>query len=285
MKRITPGEIAASYDVILLDAFGVLVNRFGAYPGVAQFLAGLDAARKPYLVLTNGAGRLPGSSAAFYKDFGLDIPLEKIITSGMMLGPYFEKSGLRGQRCFVLGTQDSREYVKLAGGVVCGNPETDGGAGSIDAVVLCDESGYPLREMIDLALNIIGARLDAGKEIRLVLPNPDTFYNIDKTRVGFTAGAIASLIESVIKARYTGHALRFEALGKPGPWMFDEAKKRFPSARFLMIGDQLETDILGANKAGIASTLICDNPGPALTLTAGDPLRPSFWMPSFAAVP
>ncbi|MFM9876454.1 MAG: HAD-IA family hydrolase, partial [Rhodoglobus sp.] len=44
--------------------------------------------------------------------------------------------------------------------------------------------------------------------------------------------------------------------GKPEVAIFDEAFERFGSRNALMIGDRLDTDILGANRAGIPSVLV-----------------------------
>ena len=44
--------------------------------------------------------------------------------------------------------------------------------------------------------------------------------------------------------------------GKPEPAIFETALKVFESQNALFVGDRLETDILGANRAGIPSVLV-----------------------------
>jgi len=44
--------------------------------------------------------------------------------------------------------------------------------------------------------------------------------------------------------------------GKPEVAIFDEAKNRFEAKSALFIGDRLDTDILGANRAGIPAVLV-----------------------------
>jgi glycerol 3-phosphatase-2 len=59
--------------------------------------------------------------------------------------------------------------------------------------------------------------------------------------------------------------------GKPETAMFDVALERFqPSGNVLMIGDRLDTDILGANRAGIASALVLTGIDRAKQLLAAD---------------
>ena len=69
------------------------------------------------------------------------------------------------------------------------------------------------------------------------------------------AGAMALLIEAALGRRYPGHGLMFDRLGKPGPQLFAEARRRV-GGRVVMIGDQLETDIAGACAAGIDAALL-----------------------------
>ena len=65
--------------------------------------------------------------------------------------------------------------------------------------------------------------------------------------------------------------------GKPEIAIFTEAMTRFGSTAALMIGDRLDTDILGANRAGIASALILTGiDGPKQVLAAGQEERPTF---------
>ncbi|MBF0301010.1 MAG: hypothetical protein HQK51_20040, partial [Oligoflexia bacterium] len=59
------------YDVILLDAFGVLVNNLGAIPYAKEFINLLNSTNKPYYVLTNGASKLPSSMSNFFKIRGI----------------------------------------------------------------------------------------------------------------------------------------------------------------------------------------------------------------------
>ena len=50
--------------------------------------------------------------------------------------------------------------------------------------------------------------------------------------------------------------IKFHKLGKPGSMIFQKAKKESKSNNPIMIGDQLETDILGGNNFGIDTALV-----------------------------
>ena len=62
-------------------------------------------------LVAHDASKLPETSAAQYRSFGLKIEPDRIITSGMLLKDYFETNNLIGARCIVLGPEDSVRYV------------------------------------------------------------------------------------------------------------------------------------------------------------------------------
>jgi HAD superfamily hydrolase (TIGR01450 family) len=252
VPAISMGRLLAVYDGILLDAYGVLITHEGAMPGAEALVRRLHDADVPYLVLTNDASRSPRASADRYREMGLPVPPERVITSGSLLRPYLEANRLRGARCLVLGTGDSVRYVEEAGGIVVPTaPDTEA-----DCLVVCDERGYPLRESLDSALTVLYRTIDRGKPIRLVLPNPDLVYPAGDGRFGFTAGAVATLLEAGLRRRYPHRPdLVFERLGKPHPLIFEEALRRIGTRNVVLVGDQLDTDIRGAAACGIDSAL------------------------------
>jgi HAD superfamily hydrolase (TIGR01459 family) len=245
-------DLVDAYDGFLLDAYGVLKDGAGALPGARELLATLRAAGKPYVVVTNDASRLPETVSRGLAAIGLDVPAADVVTSGSLLAPYFAAQRLVGARCLVLGTDDSRAYVAEAGGSIAALD----GATDIDAVIVCDDDGYDFRSGLDAALSAAVRALDAGRDVSLVLPNPDLVYPKGNGQLGFTAGSVALLIETALRRRYPDRDLAFDALGKPRPAMFEEGVRRLGVARPLMVGDQLETDIAGAIAAGIDAVLV-----------------------------
>jgi len=253
--RITAPELLERYEVLLLDAYGVLITHDEPLPGAAELIARLNRERRSYFVLTNDASRSEDASARRYREMGLAIPARDIITSGSVIADYFRTEGLAGARCAILGTEDSVRYVTAAGG----EPVPAETGEDFEVLVVCDERGYPLRECLDAVLSVLYRRADRGLPTRLVLANPDLVYPAAPGRIGLTAGSVALLLGELLRVRYPGRQdVGFIPLGKPHPPMFREALRRAgcgPDAA-VMIGDQLATDILGANRAGIASALV-----------------------------
>lgn len=253
VPAISMGWLLAAYQGILLDAYGVLITHDGAMPGAASLVRRLHETSAAYLVLTNDASRSPRASADRYREMGLPIPADRVITSGSLLLPYLEEQGLKGTRCVVLGTGDSVRYVEDAGGIVVPTaPDAEA-----ECLVVCDERGYPLRESLDAAITLLYRRIDRGLPVRLILPNPDLVYPAGDGRFGFTAGAVAALLEAGLRRRYPHRGdLRFERLGKPHPLIFEEAMRRLGTRNVVLVGDQLDTDIRGAADCGIDSALV-----------------------------
>ena len=115
IPRITFAELLERFEVLLFDSDGVLVRWPSAIPHAPEAIARLNALGKPYFVLTNDASQVAETRAARYAQLGLAIDPDKIISSGMLLKPWFEDQGLHGARCLVLGTEDSIKYVRDAG--------------------------------------------------------------------------------------------------------------------------------------------------------------------------
>ena len=76
------------------------------------------------------------------------------------------------------------------------------------------------------------------------------------TSYGFTGGIVGRMLTAALEIRYPDRSHRFIPLGKPHPPMFEEAKRRLGDRSMVMIGDQLGTDIKGANDFGIDSVLV-----------------------------
>ena len=68
LPEIAVPELLERYPCILLDAYGVLITHDHPLPGADAFIAHLNAAGKPYFVLTNDASRLPGTAARRYRE-------------------------------------------------------------------------------------------------------------------------------------------------------------------------------------------------------------------------
>ena len=274
IKDTTMQELIARYPVILFDSFGVLASSNAVLPGAVELIANLNAIGKTYFVLTNDASALPESRSENYAKLALNIKPEQIITSGSLLSRYFADEHLQGLRCVILGPEDSVRYVQIAGGEV-----VPIGA-DFDAVVIGDQSGFPFLETMDQVMTDLFRKTDNGENVRLILPNPDLIYP-DGDGFGFASASIAMLLESALKLRYPERDdLHFIRLGKPHEAIFAEALRRSGTRDMVMIGDQLETDIKGANDFGLDSVLVGTGIATLDLSWAPESLRPTYTLRS-----
>ena len=275
IQEITIETLVERYEVLLLDAFGVLVHSTGTLAGAAELITKLNRIAKPYYILTNDASRLPTTAAARFQNMGLAIKSDRIITSGDLLKDYFAENRLTGSRCVVLGPEDSDRYVTLAGGQVVSPKD------AFDVLVIADESGFPFLDTVDSVLTGLFRKLDNGESVYLVLPNPDLIYPKSNQDFGITSGGIALMLEAVLHQRYPAQSnLHFDRLGKPHDDIFKEALRRSGTRNMVMIGDQLATDIRGANNFGIDSALVGSGITNMQTITGDDQLLPTYAMTS-----
>jgi HAD superfamily hydrolase (TIGR01450 family) len=259
MNRTSPDELLARYDVFFLDAYGVLVSSGGALPGAAEFLTRLADAGKTVLILSNDASRSAQTSWRRYRGFGLPLSPEQILTSGALLRDYYASSRLAGAPTIVLGTEDSAEYVREAGGRPVAASDQ-----SAEVLVVADDDGYDLLETVNEVVTVLFARLERGQATRLLLPNPDLLFPRGPGSFGITAGSIAAMLEQILLLREPAGSLRFTPLGKPHAPMFEAAMRRSPTQdkrRIVMIGDQVVTDIRGARDFGLDSVFIASGIG------------------------
>lgn len=274
IREATIDELVERYSALLFDAYGVLSYSVGALPGAVELIDRLNRIEKPYYVLTNDASALPESRAARYRKVGLIMDAERIITSGSLLRGYFAEHSLSGARCAVLGTEDSAEYVRLAGGEVV--PAAD----RFDLLVVGDQSGFPFEDGVNAVLTALFRMFDAGDAPRLVLPNPDLVYPNDDG-FGMASGSVALIIEAALRQRYPERGLEFERLGKPNGAIFEAALGLTGTRDMVMFGDTLETDIRGANAFGIDSALVAGGVTPADGLDGAVDV-PTYWVRGLA---
>ncbi len=278
MKTSTAAALLERYEAFALDAYGVLVDGDGPLPHAAAFVAALARGDKRRLLLSNDASRTPAQVAARLQGFGIDLGLDEILTSGMMIAPWVERHGLQGAAAIVLGPDASHTLSRDAGLDLVAPDDP-----AAEVVVVCDEAGFEFIPALESTITTLVRRHARGLHSHLALPNPDIIYPKAAGAIGLTAGAAATVIERALRARFGEEAPVFERLGKPHLPIFTEAlgRLRAPSpSSVVMIGDQLETDVAGALGCGIDVALV--ETGVGRRPAADASLRPTWVLPDLA---
>lgn len=244
-------EIAQQFKVVFLDSYGVIKNYQGLIQGVEESIQQLRSDGKLIRVLTNDASRSPTLQVAKFQKAGLTkIKEEEVITSGMMAQQFLEQK-IKGGKVAYLGTRDSAYYIHQAGLESLHISEVDLSAvEDISAFVFLDDEGFDWNTHISTTVNLL-----RRKNIPVIVANSDKLYPVAKNDVSIATGGIAKLVGNMLNRKF----IRF---GKPDTQMFNYAYEQiraideFEKRDILMVGDNLNTDILGGNKFGIQTALV-----------------------------
>ena len=248
-------ELLERFDAFAFDSFGVLVDGIDPLPGAVPLIAHLRQADVPFVVATNDASKLTETRTTAMREQGFDVELEHVVTSGSLLRGWAETHGLTGRKVIATGSGEAVEYVKLAGmnPAPLASKQDD-----IGGLIIAGIQGYDWETALSDIVTLLYRNLDAGTQFRGAVPNPDVLYPDGTERYAIGPGGLAGLIEQAMERGFgvTSTPWTFDRLGKPHAPMFDEIKSRMPNgAKVAFFGDQLHTDIAGANAAGFASVL------------------------------
>ena len=244
-------SIIDKYEIIFFDAFGVLKTYQGLMPGIEKTFQYLESQNKEYYIVTNDASRSPAQLAESYHRSGLPVvTADRIISSGMLTKEYL---GLKVNDGIVayLGTTESSHYIESAG--LHTMPVSEINSSNIDRVnafIFLDDEGFDWAADLNKTVNILRKR-----NVPVIVANTDKSYPVSISDVGIAIGGIAAMVESIIGRQF----IRF---GKPDSQMFmfayDLIRNYRPISKkqIVMVGDTLQTDILGANKFGFDTVLV-----------------------------
>lgn len=233
------------YDAFIIDIWGVIFDGIKAYPGVIEFLNTLIAYPKAIMLLSNTAS----SSIVMIhnlEDLGIHLSPDMILTSGDLIREQFL---LWNDPVF---SQLPKKFYHLADS----EHENMFSDIKIHEVKNLSEASFILvtTHMQD-NLNQYDDLLKSAQSFNLpmICANPDKIA-MEGNVVWYCPGYIAE------KYQQMGGTVYY--YGKPYGFVYDKVLSQFKEKgitdkkRILMVGDTLETDILGARTAGIESALV-----------------------------
>jgi len=246
-------------DVLLADLDGVVYAGENAIPHAVEALVGAsDGRRVGYL--TNNASRTPQSVAAQLQALGLPAEPDDIVSSPQAAVVLLAELVPAGSTVLVVGGDGLTSEVERAGFRITRSAEE-----SPAAVVQGFAPAVAWTDLAEAAFALKGG--EAG--IPWVATNTD--WTIPQARG--TAPGNGTLVSAV----HTAVGRLPVVAGKPERAIFDAAVARFDAHTPLFIGDRLDTDILGAVRAGMPSALVLTGiDGPKQLLAAPHDSRPDF---------
>jgi HAD superfamily hydrolase (TIGR01450 family) len=226
-----------AHDVVFFDLDGVVYIGPHAVAHAPEVLAELRSRGIGCCFVTNNASRTPIQVAEHLTQLGIPASAHEVVT-GSQAGAGLMSSFVEpGSRVLAIGGPGVAEALTERGFQPVFSNSDDPAAvmqGFGPELSWCDlaEAAYALR-----------------RQIPWIATNMDSTF---PTPRGLAPGN-GSLVMALVHA--TGR--RPDAVaGKPEHSLFDEAVLRTGSSRGLMVGDRLDTDIAGGNRAGMATLLV-----------------------------
>ena len=264
MNQLSPlplREILKNYDALIFDIWGVLYDGVGPYPGVVAFLNDIIDIGKRVIFLSNNP-RPSDIISGKFADMGVNMEKAKVYTSGdafreQLISWDDEVFQNLGKKCYHLGADRNQDILRDM---------------KIDLTDDINQADFLLitafiNENEDLKMHDDLLQKAVKLNIPGICPNPDlTAHQVDK--IIYCPGTFSKRYEAM------GGVVHY--YGKPALRMFNSVINKHLSdldrSRILMIGDTIDTDILGANRAEIHSALVLTGNGEeiAAKLSAGE---------------
>lgn len=222
----------------LIDLDGVLYVGKKPVEGARECLALMDDLGYDYRFVSNSTRRSRSSVAERLKGFGYDVLPERIFTPPLAAIQRMKRSGK--ERCYLLTTGDVHTEFEDAG--ISLSDEVSGE--DVDFVVVGDAGRDFTFDRLNRALRLIlnGAEILALEQ--------DRYWQESDGLVLSTGPFVAALEYATGK--------KAELMGKPSPEFFRMALKDMNSSpeQAAMIGDDILTDVAGAQKLGMQGILV-----------------------------
>ncbi|MEU6664319.1 HAD-IIA family hydrolase [Streptomyces sp. NPDC046821] len=259
-------ERAGAIRAVLSDIDGVLTVSWEPLPGAVAAMERLRAAGLPLALVTNTTSRTRASICARLVEVGFPVTADDILTAPSVTAAHLREHH-PGARCLLLNSGDIRD--DLTGVTLVNATGTDT---PVDVVVV----GGAGPEFDYTALNRIFHHLQRGAH--LVAMHRNLFW---RTAGGLDLDTGAFLLG-------LERAARIEATitGKPSEAFFAAALAHLGAepASTLMIGDDIESDVLAAQRSGITGALVKTGKYLPETHRSADG-RPDHVLDSFATLP
>lgn len=237
------GAIAADYDAVLCDIWGVLHNGRAPFAGVDDALEAYRRGGGKVLLLSNAPR--PGASALKRLDAlgNRRSSYDDILTSGDATRAKLNEMAAQGQSCCHIGPEKDAD---LSAGLDIAMVDLQDADVVLFSGMYDDMSETPQ----DYAPMLTEMQ---ARGLPMICPNPDRTVMVGTTEI-YCAGAVAELYENM------GGSVIW--MGKPYPVVYTRAAQiltdmtGLDAPRVLAIGDGPKTDIPGAQAAGIDALFI-----------------------------
>jgi len=220
---------------LIIDMDGVLYRDDEPMPGLSDFFAFLRAHSIGFILATNNATRTPEQYVQKMADLGVQVTAEEVITSALATAAWLASQAPVGTPVYAIGEDGIREALLVYGFTLTNHQAR--------YVVVGLDRRLDFEKLTTAALLI---RAGAG----FIGTNPDPTL---PTPAGLIPGNGA-----ILAALKTATGVEPIIVGKPQPHLFQQALVRLGARpeTTAVLGDRLDTDILGGQRAGLTTILV-----------------------------
>lgn len=240
---------------VVSDMDGVLWRGMQPLPGLVALFDFMQVQALPFVLATNNSGRHPTSYVDKLAGMGVaGIEPRHIVSSGTATVDYLKAHFSIDTPLYVVGNDGLFQLLGEAGFTI--------DAAKAHVVVVGIDFDFTYDKARTATMLIRNGAQFIGTNPDLTFPTPD----------GLVPGA-----GSVIKMIEVASDVPPTIIGKPQAAMFEVALERLgtSAAETLMIGDRLNTDIVGAAQAGLQTALVLTGVNTRTDLAAS-PLQPTY---------
>lgn len=225
--------LARQYDCLLLDLDGTVFRGHAPTEGAVETL---DRVESRALFVTNNATRSADEVAAHLVELGFTASADDVVTSAQSAARMLARQIPAGAKVLVVGTDALAAEVGAVGLI----PVRTFAEQPV-AVIQGLSTAICWADLAEAALAIRAGALWVTSNLDATLP----------TERGLLPGN-----GSLVAALRTATGSEPLAAGKPAPALMQDALARGDFRSPLVVGDRLDTDIAGANAAGLPSLMV-----------------------------
>jgi 4-nitrophenyl phosphatase len=225
---------------LLIDLDGVVYTGRDPIPGAAEFLAEARRRGLKFLLVTNNSTTSPEVIAERLRSMHIDVSSQEILTSAQAAAAYVRSHAGSGARVHVVGEAGLKQAAEEEGLVVVEN-----GKARADWVIAGLDRAFDYQKLTGATRAIM-----AGAHF--VATNADALLPVEGGQLLPGAGSIIAAIQTATGVVPT-------VVGKPEPGLFEHGLRRLGGLQpdqVAMIGDRLDTDVVGGQRAGLRTILV-----------------------------
>ncbi len=220
----------------IIDMDGVLYRGSTPITGATAFLGFLRQRGIPFLLLTNNSTLTAEQYVAKLAGMGVAVEAECILTSAEATARYLAAIASPGTEVYAIGEDGVEAELTERGFVLRDDTK-------VAYVVVGFDRHFTYRKMATASLAIRGGA-------RFVGTNPDKTFPSELGQMPGNGAVLAAIEASTDTAPVV--------IGKPKPAIFELALQKLgaEAATSAVVGDRLDTDILGGQRVGLVSVLV-----------------------------